>query len=117
MKASQIHVGGHYLARVSGKFVTVRVDRIYETANVFVSRSKMAYSVTNLSTGRKLVFRTPRKFRSVVGNGHKLERDQTCTVVDHVAVPVRSVPADLSHLPAQGVNVAEILDNPQEQPS
>lgn len=49
MKKSEIIVGGHYIARVSNKFVTVRVDTIRETDT---------YVVTNLTTGRKTTFRS-----------------------------------------------------------
>ena len=50
MKKNEIEVGGRYLARVSGRLVTVRVDSFGE------SLGKMVYDVTNLSTGRKLRF-------------------------------------------------------------
>lgn len=62
MLKREIKVGGRYGARVSGKFVSVRVDAIRET---FTSRASGAtvYDVTNLSTGRKLTFRSAQKFR------------------------------------------------------
>lgn len=73
MKKSQIVVGGTYLARVSGKFVNVRVDAIREQFKPRASissrdlqrgtYSRDVYDVTNLSTGRKLVFQSAAKFR------------------------------------------------------
>lgn len=61
MKKAEIKVGGLYLAKISGKMVTVRVDRIrprYEA-----DHDTVAYEVTNLSTGRKVTFRSAAKFR------------------------------------------------------
>lgn len=72
MKKSEIKVGGEYTARVSGKFVTVRVDSIREIQKfsrtdyrgISIYRDKTVYDVTNLVTGRKLVFESAAKFRS-----------------------------------------------------
>ena len=65
MKAKDIVVGGVYLARVSGKLTSVRVDAIEE---VYSSRCRWRdwYRVTNLATGRKLTFYSPQKFRGAV---------------------------------------------------
>ena len=65
MKKSEIKVGGHYSARISGQYVTVRVDRIEDG---FPSRSprggtRTNYVVTNLATGRKTTFRSAARFR------------------------------------------------------
>jgi len=65
MKAAQIKVGGTYHARVSGNYVTVRVDAIRERFD-HKDRSRTVYDVTNLNTGRKLVFQSAMKFRSAV---------------------------------------------------
>lgn len=61
MKKSEIRVGGHYRAKVSGRLVTVVVNSIGSKE----SRGRLvtSYSVTNLSTGRKLTFRSAAKFR------------------------------------------------------
>lgn len=64
MKAAEIEVGGKYLARVSGKFVTVRVNEIGERFNSLSGRSSKVYHVTNLDTARRLVFRSAMRFRS-----------------------------------------------------
>jgi hypothetical protein len=60
MKAKDIQIGGRYAARVSGKFVTVRVLEVYETSNW---RNRPNWSVVNENTGRKLVFHSAAKFR------------------------------------------------------
>ena len=62
MKKNEIKVGGLYLAKVSGKITTVRVDAIRKGG--FTSGgSQTAYDVTNLKTGRKTTFRSAAKFR------------------------------------------------------
>jgi len=62
MKKHEITVGGHYTARVSGNFVTVRVDRIEERTNLG-GRAETHYHVTNLNTKRTTRFRSAAKFR------------------------------------------------------
>lgn len=59
MKKNEIQVGGHYVAKVSNRLVTVRVDAIRE------GPVNQRYDVTNLATGRKTTFRSAAKFRSV----------------------------------------------------
>lgn len=68
MRKSEIVVGGHYTARVSGKFVTVRVDAIrVEYGSQFRgTREVSIYDVTNLTTKRRITFRSAAKFRSPV---------------------------------------------------
>lgn len=63
MKKAQIVIGGVYEARVSGHFVQVRVDGIRERDGF--KRAETVFDVTNLRTGRKLIFRSAAKFRSV----------------------------------------------------
>lgn len=63
MKQKQIEVGGRYVARVSGNFVTVRVDAIRESFSR--DKSQTVYDVTNLKTKRKLTFRSAQKFRYI----------------------------------------------------
>lgn len=62
MKASEIKVGGVYVAKVSGKLTKVRVDAIRVTQRL--KGQYPAYDVTNLATGRKTTFRSAQKFRS-----------------------------------------------------
>lgn len=57
MKKNEIRVGGHYVAKVNDRLVTVRVDAITEAGR---------YDVTNLSTGRTTYFRSAMKFRREV---------------------------------------------------
>ena len=68
MKKDQIKVGGLYTARISGKFVTVRVDAIRERLDPrgMGYAQVTVYDVTNLSTGRKTTFRSAAKFRAEV---------------------------------------------------
>lgn len=75
MKKSEIKIGLTYRAKVSGKVVTVRVDDIetvsqvsYPTLHDGIRRVRKGgtnYHVTNLTTGRKLTFRSAAKFRSL----------------------------------------------------
>ena len=69
MKAKDIVVGGKYVAKVSGKLVTVRVDAIRTRQSGFGQRPATdVYDVTNLTTGRKTTFRSAAKFRHVAGD-------------------------------------------------
>ena len=66
MKKHEIKVGGLYTARVSGQFVTVRVDAIRASVGFHTqlqTKEVTVYDVTNLSTNRKLTFRSAAKFR------------------------------------------------------
>ncbi len=63
MLKKQIKVGGHYVAKVSNKLTTVRVDRIEERSN-YKGNAETVYHVTNLATGRTTTFRSAQKFRS-----------------------------------------------------
>ena len=67
MKKNEIKVGGHYRAEVNGKLVTVRVDAIEERGAGTSRNSRPSYQVTNLSTGRKLTFRSAAKFHAEMG--------------------------------------------------
>ena len=77
MNKDQIEVGSCYRARVSGQFVTVRVDSIntlktlghgrYDYAGKvqpYKSRRRTTYEVTNLDTGRQLTFKSALRFRT-----------------------------------------------------
>jgi primosomal protein N' len=66
MKAKDIKHGGLYTARVNGKLVTVRVNKIRSATTGYgrTQREVARYDVTNLSTGRKTTFRSAMKFRS-----------------------------------------------------
>lgn len=70
MKKNDIKVGGTYLAKVSNKLVTVRVDEIVFhggiKARVAGGTNFTRYHVTNLSTNRQITFRSAAKFRSEV---------------------------------------------------
>ena len=75
MKKHEIQVGGHYTARVSGQFVTVRVEAIRKAHRLgggarhpdeLSVGEYTVYDVTNLATGRRLTFRSAAKFRGNV---------------------------------------------------
>ena len=64
MKAKDVKIGQHYLARVSSRLVTVRLDAVYEKPAAYGKpRLVTCYRVTNTATGRELVFRSAAKFR------------------------------------------------------
>ena len=66
MKLKDIKVGNRYVAKVSGKLTTVRVDAIKMVGSIRgTGRDAWAYEVTNLSTGRKITFRSARRFRGL----------------------------------------------------
>ncbi len=67
MRKSEIVVGGQYLARISGKIVTVCVDAIVDNTDrmPYYRSNHASYRVTNLATGRKVTFRSAAKFRGV----------------------------------------------------
>lgn len=65
MTASQITVGGRYVAKVSDVLtivVVTRIDDDYQYAR-FDRRATTRYYVRNESTGRETVFRSAAKFR------------------------------------------------------
>ena len=79
MKKIEIRVGGLYLAKVSGRLVTVRVESIQEVY-AYNSRLGTRYGITNLLTGRMTAFRSAAKFRTAV-------KEKPCPQCKH-AVPV-----------------------------
>lgn len=67
MRASEIREGGFYIAKVSNKLTTVRVDSIRSvTFGGLKHGSRTRYDVTNIATGRKTTFRAASKFRREV---------------------------------------------------
>lgn len=67
MKKKDIVQGGHYTAKVSGRLVTVRVDCIRERPNWNGYGHRTVYDVTNMRTGKRLVFRSAQRFRCEAG--------------------------------------------------
>ena len=63
MKKNEIKLGGIYVAKVSGKLTTVRVTDIYARMGYGSSPDALAYTATNLATGRTTTFRSAQKFR------------------------------------------------------
>lgn len=92
MKKSEIKVGGVYATRVAGNHTTVRVDAMHEVTQHMgcsytgksIDRDATVYDVTNLTTGRKLVFRSAAKFRRVA-SGYKPDGSKGLTASDAIA--------------------------------
>jgi hypothetical protein len=80
MKAREIQTGGHYKAKVNGRIVTVRVNRIeildphFSYNTLRPARERTRYLVTNLSTGRNTVFYSPAKFRCTLDEAAEIQR-------------------------------------------
>lgn len=72
MKKNEIQVGGCYIAKVSNKLTTVRVNAIREYDPSFGglrrANTQTHYDVTNLTTGRHITFRSAAKFRRMVAS-------------------------------------------------
>ena len=140
MKKAEIKVGGVYIAKVSGKLTTVRVDAIQtvtkQSRNYLGNatyKDSTAYDVTNLRTGRTTTFRSAAKFRSeaksgdgfkMPGNGRKLKLDDEAPnpyIIDYPAMsgdPPEGPPAagENEHAPSEpqaeqaGYAVVECFD-------
>ena len=65
MLKKEIVAGGTYRARISGNFVTLRVDEIFERED-WNRKNVTRYNCTNLNTGRKIVVKSAAKFRHPV---------------------------------------------------
>lgn len=80
MKAKDIRVGSVYAAKVSGNIVPVRVDVIREVFTF--DKSKTAYDVKNLKTGRVTTFRSAAKFRYKLNDdGSPIMRNPTADAI------------------------------------
>lgn len=104
MLQKDIRVLGKYVAKVNGNVTTVRVDSIAKTAR-YTSRSREAtiYHVTNLTTGKKVVFRSAARFLSVAGHEppHRLvnARRQLSTVEKQIGAEfAEQVPVNIDVL-------------------
>jgi hypothetical protein len=82
-KQNQLKVGQTYLAKVSGKMVTVSLDNI--DSLTIRGRTRQMFYITNLRTGRKLVFKSATKFRSIVHNCEKCKKPMALTYLTHTA--------------------------------
>ena len=63
MLKKEIVAGGTYRARVSGNFVTLRVDEIFQKEDLWSRKEVTRFNCTNLNTGRKIVVKSAAKFR------------------------------------------------------
>lgn len=64
MLQKDIKVGRKYTAKVSGKLTTVRVDGIDPPDRYGIHKTR--FRVTNLSTGRRIAFKSAARFRREV---------------------------------------------------
>ena len=63
MKKQDIETGGQYVAKVSGKLVTVRVTNIYRRWDTYSDRGVIQYDCINEATGRQIIVKSARRFR------------------------------------------------------
>lgn len=118
MKKAEIKVGGMYRARISGKFVDVRVDRIRQRVNG-AGRDATVFDVTNLTTGRTTTFASAAKFRGPAAGVQIPTRRLT---EDEYAECVEVVNAKKSRMVADGVvadapNVAVVQPTSEDKPN
>ena len=70
MKIADVHVGGRYVAKVSGILTTVRVLAVRETASPwFLASSRRSCThidVVNERTGRRTTFRSAGRLRRAI---------------------------------------------------
>ncbi len=62
MKAKEIEIGGTYVAKVSGRLVQIRVSATREVTQGRTG-ARTVWDAVNLATGRKIVIRSPQRFR------------------------------------------------------
>lgn len=67
MKKNEIEVGRVYLAKVSGKLTRVKVLEVEE---LLWPKKQTLYLVENLSTGRRVTFRSAQRFRGLAGTAN-----------------------------------------------
>jgi len=66
MRKGDVTVGGVYRSTVSGRAVSVRVDRVTDRWDPLSRTVRTRYEVTNLRTGRRLTFRSAQRLRPVL---------------------------------------------------
>ena len=88
MMKNGIKVGGYYISKISGKLVTVRVNKIVDRYGYEdLHGLGLSYHITDLSTGRDIIFWSARRFRQEVDPQtafkqlHNIE-DCTCKIID-----------------------------------
>lgn len=95
MRQTDVVEGGEYLATVSGKRVRVRVLRISERYSAFQGRTVWSCVVKNLSTGREIDVRSPRRLTQVFSD------KRVKTMSNNNRFPSRSVPAPATQTAVQ----------------
>lgn len=131
MRQTDVVEGGEYLATVSGKRVRVRVLRISERYSAFQGRNVWSCVVRNLSTGREIDVRSPRRLTQVfsssrvesMSNNNRfpsrgpVQSQAAPAVPQPAAAPVAAVPASpvmsreaiLAALASQQIDTATAL--------
>jgi hypothetical protein len=66
MRAAEVVVGQVYLANVSGRVVSVRIER---PVLVGFRQRRTAWEATNLTTGRRILIRSAQRLRKQVEVG------------------------------------------------
>jgi hypothetical protein len=119
VKKNEIKVGGVYVAKVSGRLVSVRVDRIREASSsgsITDRRGRVkplitVFDVTNLLTGRMTTFRSAARFREEVGKRYGGRRDAQTDGADTTAAEVEEESRRLPY-PPEWANYGTV-DNPR----
>lgn len=94
MKKADIKIGGHYLMKVSGSVVPVRVDTVREISS-FQGRVQTVYDCTNLKTGRSCKAHSAAKFRGPFATD-TWKRPNPTTAVGAAPEPIEPI-ADSLH--------------------
>jgi len=92
MKKSEIKVGGHYTAKVSGKLVTVRVDSVDVREGTRFRRGGTWFCCTNLATGKKVVRSAAAFRREVKQDLTKVKAIEGGTIAEKVEAEQRPDP-------------------------
>ena len=84
MKKDDVKVGGMYVAKVSDKLVTVRIDSTH---------SKGGWNATNTATGKRIRIKSARRLRGVAGpRGKQAETPEAAGVNDEKAATEKAKP-------------------------
>ena len=69
MKLNDVQIGGRYIAKVSGRVVTVRVVEIVQVEASRFARARTSIEAVNEATGRRISIRSPLRLRRCVDRG------------------------------------------------
>lgn len=94
MLKRDVQVGKSYRAKVSGKYTTVRLDGIETRDSGYPPRTHTFYEVTNLTTKRKMTFRSAARFLNEVGMEPPIAPNKLQENAEAAAVAVKAAPAE-----------------------